>query len=221
MTPFFNYLLERRLIMNLNRNIFYVSLTIAGISILLSILLNYFVESIDSKWISFLINVTIGLFTSSIVTSFLSISSYFREENNLNKKYYIISSILLQKIMSVIEYVDHNKKPDDLYRKDIDSINEINSELMYLFNTESYLLEKSQQSKFAESVLVRTLNILKLIELMINIRHNNSANMMDELKTIQQVISIEEKAGIQKLIEIHKTELLKEKDNYTLKDYYG
>lgn len=71
--------------MNLNRNIFYVSLTIAGISILLSILLNYFVESIDSKWISFLINVTIGLFTSSIVTSFLSISSYFREENNLNK----------------------------------------------------------------------------------------------------------------------------------------
>lgn len=44
---------------------------------------------------------------------------------------------------------------------------------------------------------------------------------MDELKTIQQVISIEEKAGIQKLIEIHKTELLKEKDNYTLKDYYG
>ncbi|OMD02297.1 hypothetical protein MKX34_03525 [Paenibacillus sp. FSL R5-0636] len=207
--------------MNLNRNIFYVSLTIAGISILLSILLNYFVESIDSKWISFLINVTIGLFTSSIVTSFLSISSYFREENNLNKKYYIISSILLQKIMSVIEYVDHNKKPDDLYRKDIDSINEINSELMYLFNTESYLLEKSQQSKFAESVLVRTLNILKLIELMINIRHNNSANMMDELKTIQQVISIEEKAGIQKLIEIHKTELLKEKDNYTLKDYYG
>ncbi|MEK4234822.1 hypothetical protein [Paenibacillus sp. FSL H7-0714] len=207
--------------MNLNRNIFYVSLTIAGISILLSILLNYFVESIDSKWISFLINVTIGLFTSSIVTSFLSISSYFREENNLNKKYYIISSILLQKIMSVIEYVDHNKKTDDLYRKDIDSINEINSELMYLFNTESYLLEKSQQSKFAESVLVRTLNILKLIELMINIRHNNSANMMDELKTIQQVISIEEKAGIQKLIEIHKTELLKEKDNYTLKDYYG
>ncbi|MEK3738788.1 hypothetical protein [Paenibacillus sp. FSL R5-0928] len=196
-------------------------MTIAGISILLSILLNYFVESIDSKWISFLINVTIGLFTSSIVTSFLSISSYFREENNLNKKYYIISSILLQKIMSVIEYVDHNKKPDDLYRKDIDSINEINSELMYLFNTESYLLEKSQQSKFAESVLVRTLNILKLIELMINIRHNNSANMMDELKTIQQVISIEEKAGIQKLIEIHKTELLKEKDNYTLKDYYG
>lgn len=128
--------------MNLNRNIFYVSLTIAGISILLSILLNYFVESIDSKWISFLINVTIGLFTSSIVTSFLSISSYFREENNLNKKYYIISSILLQKIMSVIEYVDHNKKTDDLYRKDIDSINEINSELMYLFNTESYLLEK-------------------------------------------------------------------------------
>lgn len=128
--------------MNLNRNIFYVSLTIAGISILLSILLNYFVESIDSKWISFLINVTIGLFTSSIVTSFLSISSYFREENNLNKKYYIISSILLQKIMSVIEYVDHNKKPDDLYRKDIDSINEINSELMYLFNTESYLWKK-------------------------------------------------------------------------------
>lgn len=199
--------------MNLNRNVFYVSFSIAILSIISSIVILFFIGSTDSDWISFINNITIGLFTSSIVTSFISITSYFKEKNNLNKKYYVISSKLLQNTMNVIEYVEMNKKPDESYRESVSEVNDISSELMYLFNSEKYFFKKSEYSKFAESALDRTINIFKSIEKMIH-------SEVEFKESFQKYISTEAKKSINELIEIHKTRLLQPSDDYTLKDYY-
>lgn len=115
--------------------------------------------------------------------------------------------------MSVIEYVEMNKKPDELYRQSTSSINDITSELMYLFNSEKYFFKKSEYSKFAESALDRTLKTCMIIEKMINSE--------DKLKgSFQNYISTEAKKSIKDLIEMHKKRLLQASDNYTLKDYY-
>ncbi|MGG4146034.1 hypothetical protein ABEW34_23305 [Paenibacillus algorifonticola] len=206
--------------MNIHRTVFYTTLFSALIFILLSVCIEYSLIKIENVHVGFIGNILIGLFTSSLVSVIISLSSYLKEKRNLDTRYYVISSTLLSSILCVIEYVEENKKIDDVFSQNLRQYDEKRLELMYLLNTEKYLLKKSKYSKFAESVLTRTLKTLMLINEMKALRESNSDNSNAILQEFKFEISNKNKKSINELVKIHKESLMKKREDRKFIDYY-